>query len=189
MPVTVRIPEALRSLTGGADEVQVEAANVRDMIAALEAKHAGIKERICDEKGNVRRFVNIFVSEEDIRFQQNLDTPLAAGSEVSILPAIAGGAAKAAKPAKAAPKGPTGGTMIRRVYLTFSQDTVTKPIIYEMVKKFDVVPNIRGASVTDEVGLLSLEVSGSPEEIENAFKWLRKNNIKVDPIEMNVVEP
>lgn len=187
MPVTVRIPEALRSLTGGADEVQVEAANVRDMIAALEAKHAGIKERICDEKGNVRRFVNIFVSEEDIRFQQNLDTPLAAGSEVSILPAIAGGAAKA----KAAPKKPaaSGGTMIRRVYLTFSQDTVTKPIIYEMVKKFDVVPNIRGASVTDEVGLLSLEVSGSPDEIENAFKWLRKNNIKVDPIEMNVVEP
>ncbi|MCK6473289.1 MAG: NIL domain-containing protein [Planctomycetes bacterium] len=58
-----------------------------------------------------------------------------------------------------------------------------------MVKKFDVVPNIRGASVTDEVGLLSLEVSGSPDEIENAFKWLRKNNIKVDPIEMNVVEP
>ncbi len=181
MPVNVRIPEALRGLTDGTDVVSVEAATIQDMIDALESKHAGIKERICDEAGNVRRFVNIFVSEEDIRFLQNLETPLTDGMEVSILPAIAGGAPRTSKK-KTSPA-------VRRVYLTFSQDLVTRPIIYELIKKFDVVPNIRGASVTDEVGILSLELQGPEEALEKAFDWLRKVKVKVDPIEMNVMEP
>jgi molybdopterin synthase sulfur carrier subunit len=122
MAVNVRIPEALRSLTGGADMVSAEAGNVRELIDALDAKHAGIKERICDESGEVRRFVNIFVADEDIRFQQDLDTPLAPGSEVSILPAIAGGAAR--KPGK---KRAAGEVARRRVYLTFTKDLVTRP--------------------------------------------------------------
>ena len=87
----VRIPTPLRKLTGGAEEVQAAGKSVGELIAELEKKYPGIKERICDESGSVRRFVNIFVKDEDIRFLQNLETPLGEKDEVSIVPAIAGG--------------------------------------------------------------------------------------------------
>ena len=87
----VRIPTPLRKLTGGAEEVQASGKSVGELIGELEKKYPGIKERICDESGSVRRFVNIFVKDEDIRFLQNLDTPVKDGDEVSIVPAIAGG--------------------------------------------------------------------------------------------------
>ncbi len=88
---TVRIPTPLRKLTQGAEEVTAAGKNVAELIADLEKNYPGIKERICDEKGAVRRFVNIFVKDEDIRFQQNLETPVGDNDEVSIVPAIAGG--------------------------------------------------------------------------------------------------
>jgi molybdopterin synthase sulfur carrier subunit len=88
---TVRIPTPLRKLTGGAEEVSASGKNVGELIGELEKKFPGIKERICDESGAVRRFVNIFVKDEDIRFLQNLETPLGDKDEVSIVPAIAGG--------------------------------------------------------------------------------------------------
>jgi molybdopterin synthase sulfur carrier subunit len=87
----VRIPTPLRKLTGGAEEVQAAGKSVGELIGELEKKYPGLKERICDESGSVRRFVNIFVKDEDIRFLQNLDTPLGEKDEVSIVPAIAGG--------------------------------------------------------------------------------------------------
>ena len=87
----VRIPTPLRKLTGGAEEVQASGKSVGELIGELEKKFPGIKERICDESGSVRRFVNIFVKDEDIRFLQNLETPLGEKDEVSIVPAIAGG--------------------------------------------------------------------------------------------------
>ncbi len=90
MPITVRIPTPLRTLTGGADEVPISGATVREVIDNLEKKHPGLKERLCDDKG-VRRFVNIYANEEDIRFLDNLDTALKEGDSVSIVPAIAGG--------------------------------------------------------------------------------------------------
>jgi MoaD family protein len=90
MTITVRIPTPLRTLTGGEEEVRVEAATVRAAIDNLEKSHPGMKERLCDEKG-VRRFVNIYANDEDIRFLENLDTPLKAGDTLSIVPAIAGG--------------------------------------------------------------------------------------------------
>ncbi len=93
MPVTVRIPTPLRRLTGGADEVQVEAKIVAEAIDALEAKHPGIKERICDEQGEIRRFVNIYLNDEDVRFLEGRNTPVKDGDEISIVPAIAGGRA------------------------------------------------------------------------------------------------
>jgi len=92
MAVTVRIPAPLRGLTDGESEVASGGANVRELIADLEAKYPGIKERLCDENGEVRRFVNVFVGQEDIRFLGGLDTPLEEGIEVSIIPAMAGGA-------------------------------------------------------------------------------------------------
>ena len=88
---TVRIPTPLRKYTQGKEEVSVAAANVRELIANLETNFPGIKERICDEQGAVRRFVNVFVADEDIRFLDNLDTPVKDGDEISIVPAIAGG--------------------------------------------------------------------------------------------------
>jgi len=91
MTVTVRIPTPLRKLTAGADEVSIEATNIGDMIDNLEAAHAGLKERLCDEKGEIRRFVNVYLNDEDVRFLKGRDTELKDGDEVSIVPAIAGG--------------------------------------------------------------------------------------------------
>lgn len=90
MAVTVRIPTPLRSLTGGADEVLMEGGTVSEVIQSLEASHPGMKDRLCDEKG-VRRFVNIYANDEDIRFLDNLETALKDGDTLSIVPAIAGG--------------------------------------------------------------------------------------------------
>jgi molybdopterin converting factor small subunit len=88
---TVRIPTPLRKFTQGKEEVSVAANNVRELITNLEASYPGIRERICDENGAVRRFVNVFVADEDIRFLDNLDTAVKDADEVSIVPAIAGG--------------------------------------------------------------------------------------------------
>ncbi len=90
METTVRIPAPLRTLTGGKDEVTAGGATVGELIDELDKKHPGIKERLLDEKG-VRRFVNIYVGEEDVRFLEGLKTALQAGDKVSIVPAIAGG--------------------------------------------------------------------------------------------------
>ena len=88
---TVRIPTPLRKLTQGKEEVQASGANIGAVIASLESQFPGIKERICDDQGKVRRFVNIFKNDEDIRFLQNLDTTVGDTDELSIVPAIAGG--------------------------------------------------------------------------------------------------
>jgi len=87
----VRVPTPLRKYTSGAEAVQADGSTVAALVADLDKRHPGIKDRICDESGAVRRFVNIFVNGEDIRFLQNLDTPVKAGDEVSVVPAIAGG--------------------------------------------------------------------------------------------------
>jgi molybdopterin synthase sulfur carrier subunit len=91
MSVRVRIPTPLRRFTGGAEEVGVAGATIAGTIADLEARFPGIKERLCDEQGRVRRFVNIYVNGDDIRFLSSLETPVKDGDEVSIVPAIAGG--------------------------------------------------------------------------------------------------
>jgi sulfur-carrier protein len=88
--ITVRIPTPLRTLTGGNEQVDVEGATVREALDALEKQCPGMKDRLLDEKG-VRRFVNLYVGDEDVRFLDGLDTKLASGTEISIVPAIAGG--------------------------------------------------------------------------------------------------
>lgn len=90
MPAHVRIPTPLRSHTGGQDVVSIEGSTVGEIIDRLDAAHPGIKAKIVDDKG-VRRFVNIFVGDEDIRFMDGVQTPVKDGDEVSIIPAIAGG--------------------------------------------------------------------------------------------------
>lgn len=89
--IKVRIPTPLRPLTKGQGEVEAKAANIVEMIDSIDRAHPGIKDRLCDEKGELRRFVNIYVNEEDIRFLKGKETSLKDGDEVSIVPAIAGG--------------------------------------------------------------------------------------------------
>ena len=91
MPIPVSIPTPLRPLTSNLDTVEVDGADIAELIAALEAKYPGIGERLLDAQGNVRRFVNIYVNGEDIRFLQDKATAVKEGDEVSIVPAIAGG--------------------------------------------------------------------------------------------------
>jgi molybdopterin synthase sulfur carrier subunit len=91
MSITVRIPTPLQKLTQNQAEVKANGANIRELIEDLEKNFPGIKERVCDETGEIRRFINIYVNEEDVRFLQQDATPLEDGDEVSMIPAIAGG--------------------------------------------------------------------------------------------------
>lgn len=91
MAVTVRIPTTLRPMAGGASTVQVEGATLADVITNLDAAHPGFKDRLLDEDGSMRKFVNLFVADDDVRYLQGLDTPVPDGETVSIIPAVAGG--------------------------------------------------------------------------------------------------
>ncbi|MBU1366383.1 MAG: MoaD/ThiS family protein [Candidatus Omnitrophica bacterium] len=91
MAINVRVPAPLRKLTKNQAEIQANGTNIKELIDDLEKNFPGIKERICDETGKVRKFINIYVNEEDVRFLQQDETSLKDGDEVSIIPAIAGG--------------------------------------------------------------------------------------------------
>jgi molybdopterin synthase sulfur carrier subunit len=91
MAVTVRIPTTLRPMAGGNSQVQVEGATLSEVIANLDAAHPGFRDRLLDESGAMRKFVNIFVSDDDVRYLDGLNTAVPAGETVSIIPAVAGG--------------------------------------------------------------------------------------------------
>jgi molybdopterin synthase sulfur carrier subunit len=91
MSVKVRIPTQLRTLTGGTGEVPVEGSTVGEVLKALDVAHPGFGERIFDESGGLRRFVNVFLADEDVRFLEGLGTPVTDGQTLSIVPAVAGG--------------------------------------------------------------------------------------------------
>ena len=91
MSVTVRIPTPLRAVTTGQDKASAEGETLNQVIDNLESQYIGIKERLCDESGNLRHFVNIYVNGEDVRFLEGLGTALSSGDEVSIVTAVAGG--------------------------------------------------------------------------------------------------
>lgn len=91
MSVKVRIPSPLRNYTNGADVVETPGATVGEVLNALKEKAAGIETRLFKGPNQLNRFVNVYLNDEDIRFQKNLETPVKAGDEISIVPAIAGG--------------------------------------------------------------------------------------------------
>ncbi|HEY7484514.1 MAG TPA: MoaD/ThiS family protein [Streptosporangiaceae bacterium] len=91
MTVSVRIPTILRSYTGGESEVKAAGGTLREVIADLDANYSGIAARILDDEGKIRRFVNVYVGDEDVRFVDGLDTATPAGAQVSVIPAVAGG--------------------------------------------------------------------------------------------------
>lgn len=91
MSVTVRVPTTLRPLTGGEPEVAVEPGSVGEVLGALDRAHPGFRDKIFDDEGQLRRFVNVFVADDDVRFMDGLDTPVPDGETLSIIPAVAGG--------------------------------------------------------------------------------------------------
>ena len=91
MSVNVRIPTTLRPLAGGKSEVAVEGATVGDVLKNLDAEHPGFADRLLDDEGNLRKFVNVFVADDDVRFMDGLATPVPDGETVAIIPAVAGG--------------------------------------------------------------------------------------------------
>lgn len=91
MAVTVRIPTTMRPLSGGAKQVELDPGTLSEVIEALEATHPGFRDRLLDEAGALRKFVNIFVDEDDVRYLQGLETAVLDGIMVSIIPAVAGG--------------------------------------------------------------------------------------------------
>jgi sulfur-carrier protein len=91
MSITVRVPTQLRQITAGAGEIPVEGSTVGEVLKALDAAHPGMAERLFDDAGNLRRFVNVFLAEEDVRFLDGLNTAVTEGQTVSIVPAVAGG--------------------------------------------------------------------------------------------------
>ena len=91
MSVSVRIPTILRTYTGGSAEVTADPGTLREVLAGLDAAYPGLAGRIVDEAGNLRRFVNVYVGEEVVRFAQGLETPVPSGAHVSVIPAVAGG--------------------------------------------------------------------------------------------------
>ena len=175
MAVKVRIPTPLQKLTGNQAEISCEAANIDQMLAELEAKHPGIKERLCDAEGKLRRFVNIYVNEEDIRFLQGQETPLKAGDDISIIPAIAGGALHQNV-------GGQAPLSKKRVTLVFPPDQIKEPAVFMMAKKFDIMPNIRKARVTETIGEMMLELEGTEKNLVEGIKYLESRGIKVEPV-------
>src|SRR5258708_25302151 len=95
MSVSVRIPTILRTFTGGSAEVAADPGTLREVLDGLDAAYPGLAGRIIDDGGQLRRFVNVYVGDEDVRFAQGLDTQVAAGTRVSVIPAVAGGAQEA----------------------------------------------------------------------------------------------
>ncbi len=91
MAVTVRIPTTLRPLSGGASTVQVEGATLSEVITNLEVAHPGLQDRLLDDTGALRKFVNLFVADDDVRYLDGLNTATPAGATISIIPAVAGG--------------------------------------------------------------------------------------------------
>lgn len=167
MSITVKTGTALKSLFDGKQETEAEGKTVGEVLDNL-----GARGRICADDGKIRRHFNIHINEgEDIRLLQGLDTPLKDGDTLMVLSAIAGGAEVA-----------------RKFWLTFPADLVERPLLWETAQKFKVVTNIRRASVTKEVGILGVELSGEEEEVRRAIDFIIEGGVSVEPVELGVVE-
>ena len=171
MEVHVRIPTPLKKLTGEQDIIKAKGRTVGEVIQWLTETYPGLKERLRDEQGEVRRFINIYVNNEDIRFIQNLETPLKEGDQLSIIPAIAG-----------------GSSLKRRVTLTFPPKLIKEPVIYNIGQHYRLVTNIRSANVSENVGWVTLEIDGEEEEYLKVLDYLNKIGVTVEPVERNIIE-
>ncbi len=170
MEVYVRIPTPLKKLAGEQNIIKAEGRTVGEVLQWLTETYPGLKERLQDEQGEVRRFINIYVNDEDIRFVQHLETTLKEGDQISIIPAIAGGSLK------------------RRVTLTFPPKLIKEPVIYNISHRFKVVTNIRSANVSENVGWVTLEIDGEEGEYLKALNYLNEIGVTVEPVERDIIE-
>ncbi len=170
MNIRVRIPTPLRKLTGEQDVVLASGDTVGEVIQWLTKTYPGLSERLKDEQGEVRRFINIYLNDEDIRFIKNLETPVKEGDQISIIPAIAG-----------------GSSLRRRVTLTFPPEKIKEPVIYNIGHLFKIVTNIRSANVTENVGWVTLEIDGEEEEYLKAVHYLKEIGVNVEPVAKDVI--
>ncbi len=175
MAIKVRIPTPLQKLTNNQSEVLCEAKNIHELLMSLEKQYPGIQERLCDGEGKLRRFVNVYVNEEDIRFLQGQDTLLKTGDDISIIPAIAGGARRQST------GGPAKGCK-KRVMLFFPQNLIQEPVVFTMAMKLGIMPNIRKARVTETAGEMMLELEGDEKNLEKGIKYLESRGVKVEPV-------
>lgn len=167
MAITVRTGSVLKGLLGGKLETQAEGNTVREILDKINAL-----ERLCDSSGKIRRHFNIYVNEgEDIRLLQGLDTPVSDNDIVTVLSAIAG-----------------GDEISRKIWLSFPKELIEKPLIWKIGQEFKIVTNIRQASVSKDIGLVGLEISGEEEEVKKAVSYLAENGVSVEPIELDIVE-
>mgnify|MGYP000446968541 CR=1 FL=1 len=171
MSIKVRIPTPLRSLTDGKAEVETDGVTIIEVIDNLENNFPGIKERICEQNNRIRRFVNVYLNDEDIRFMDNINSPVKDGNVISIIPAIAGGAAER-----------------KKFYLNYPQEAIKEPLIYLVGKNYNIITNIRSASISNDIGIIAIELEGESQEIEKAVKFLESKGITVEPIVLDVVE-
>ncbi len=171
MEVHVRIPTPLKKLAGERDVIKAEGKTVGEVLQWLTETYPGLKERLRDEQGEVRRFINIYVNDEDIRFNQNLETPVKEGDQISIIPAIAG-----------------GSPLRRKVTLTFPPKMIQEPVVYNIGRRFGLVTSIRSANVSENVGWVTLEIDGEEEEYLKALNYLNEIGVTVEPVERNVIE-
>jgi molybdopterin synthase sulfur carrier subunit len=171
MEVHVRIPTPLKKLAGERDVIKAKGETVGEVLQWLTEVYPGLNERLRDEQGAVRRFINIYVNDEDIRFHQNLETPVKEGDQISIIPAIAGGSS---------PK--------RRVTLTFPPKLIKEPVIYNIGHQFRLVTNIRSANVSENVGWVTLEIDGEEEEYLKTLDYLNEMGVTVEPVERDIIE-
>ncbi len=167
MPITVRTGTALKKLFGGKQEIEAKGDTIRQLLENL-----GVRDRLCDDTGKVRRHFNIHINDdEDIRLINGLDTPVKDGDTVTILSAIAGGT-----------------HVIRRFWLTFPKDINIKSLIFEIIQNSAVDSSLGETSFSKDIGLIGLKLSGEEEDIRETVDLLLDNGISVEPVELDIVE-
>jgi molybdopterin synthase sulfur carrier subunit len=162
--IKVLIPTPLRKFTGEADTVTLEGESVGAVLQALIAAHSGLSKPLLDDAGKPRRFVNLYVNGEDIRFLQGTETALKDGDEVSIVPAIAGGVTASGN---------------ETYSLTFNREMYGVPVLYNVGKRFRVTVTIRRAMLSEDAGWAEVELSGTIEEIGRAIAYLQTTGVGV----------
>lgn len=171
--IKVLIPTPLRKFTGEQETVSVDADSIGAMLKALDSAYPGLGKPLIDENGNPRRFVNLFVNGEDIRFLDNTTTPLKDGDEVSIVPAIAGGA--------------MSGTEVYS--LRFTREMYDHPILQNVGKRFRITLNLRRANLSEDAGWAEVALTGMPDEIGRAIADLQTTGVSVTGPLADFVEP
>ena len=158
--VKVLIPTPLRKFTGEQDTITANADSIGSLLKAIDAEHPGLGKPLIDQNGALRKFVNLYLNGEDVRFLQSIETPLKDGDEVSIVPAVAGG---------------VSGT--ETYNLTFNRGMFETPILHSLGKRFRVVTTIRRAILNEEGGWAEVSFAGSSEEIGRALAELQTTGV------------